>query len=214
MAIRVQAAFSSARGVDTIAPFTMATAAKFKNAGYDFVVRYLGAIQPQEREAILGAGLALLAVGYSRRPGWQPSAGEGLGDGNAAVTHAQEAGLLSGMTLFCDLEGPATSASAADCIAYVNAWAKPVAGAGFVAGLYVGYGIPLTPAQLYHDLAVTAYWHSLSNVPDVAVRGYQMVQQPPGNQLVLGVKVDVDVVQADKNGDTPMWMIDAPTSLV
>ncbi len=88
----------------------------------------------------------------------------------------------------------------------MNAWAKPVADAGFIAGLYVGYGVPLTPQQLYQDLIVTGYWHSLSRVRDVAVRGYQMVQ-PPGNQMVLGVKVDIDIVQADKNGDTPMWMV-------
>jgi len=214
MAVKVQAAPSGAKGVDTIAPFTKDIAARFKAEGYSFVVRYLGALHPIERDAILGAGLGLLAVGYSRRAGWEPTAVEGASDGAAAVVHAREAGLLEGMTLFCDLEGPASSTTAADCIAYVNAWAKPVADAGYVAGLYVGYGVPLTPQQLYQDLIVTAYWHSLSRVQDVAVRGYQMVQQAPGNQMVLGVKVDIDIIQPDKNGDTPRWMIGSPDANV
>ena len=114
------------------------------------------------------------------------------------------------MSLYCDPEGPASTTTAADCVAYVNAWAKSVQAAGYVAGLYVGYGIPLTPQQLYQDLLVTAYWRSCSLVQDVAVRGYQMIQEIPGNQTVLGIKVDVDVIQADKNGDTPPWIVASP----
>jgi hypothetical protein len=213
MTIRVQAAPSGAKGVDTITPFTAQLAAQFKGAGYSFVVRYLGAITTDEMSAILEAGLGLLAVGYSRRPGWHPSASEGAADGAAAVLHARQVGLPESMSLYCDLEGPASSTTAGDCIAYVNAWAEPVQAAGYVAGLYVGYGIPLTPQQLYHDLLVTGYWHSCSRVQDVAVRGYQMIQQAPCNQTVLGIKVDVDLIQVDKNGDTPQWLIaveDAP----
>jgi hypothetical protein len=207
MGFIVQPAPSGAKGVDTITPFTAALGAQFKAAGYSFVVRYLGAIASGEVNAILEAGLGLLAVGYSRRPGWQPTAAEGASDGAAAVLHAQQAGLPAGMSLYCDLEGPASTTTASDCVAYVNAWAKPIQAAGYVAGLYVGYAIPLTPQQLYQDLLVTAYWRSCSQVQDVAVRGYQMIQQIPGNQTVLGIKVDIDVIQADKNGDTPHWVV-------
>jgi hypothetical protein len=214
MDLQVVAAPSGAKGVDTVTPFTAAIAAKFKAAGYEFVVRYLGAVHPEELQAILGAGLALLMVGYSRRPGWQPTAALGVEDGDNAVLHAQQAGLPKGMTLYCDLEGPASSTTAADCIAYVNAWADAVSAAGYIAGLYVGYGVPLTPQQLYQDLHVTAYWHSCSKVQNVAVRGYQMIQQAPGNQMCLGVLVDFDVIQTDANGDTPHWLVSSDSSLV
>jgi hypothetical protein len=214
MTISVQAAPSGVKGIDTITPISAAIAAKFRGAGYSFVVRYLGAITAVERDAILNAGLALLAVGYSRRAGWQPSAALGAADGAGAVLHAGQAGFPIGMSLYCDLEGPSSSTTATDCIAYVNAWAEAVTGAGYRAGLYVGYGIPMTPEQLYEDLKVTAYWHSCSQVQDVAVRGYQMVQQAPGNQMVLGVQVDVDVIQADKKGDTPYWIVASPDANV
>lgn len=207
MSTQVQSASSGAKGVDTIATFTPAMAARLKAAGYDFVVRYLGALHPTERDAILGAGLGLLAVGYSRRPGWAPSAALGASDGAQAVAHAQVAGLMPGMTLFCDLEGPASGTTSGDCIAYINAWAAPVVAAGFVAGVYVGYAIPMTPSQLYHDLQVTAYWASCSRPQAVAVRGYMMTQDPHANQIVAGIQVDIDTITADANGDTPRWMI-------
>ncbi len=210
MTVQVASAPTGAKGIDTIAPLSSEVARTFKQQGYSFAVRYLGAMAAGEISAILEAGLGLLAVGYSRRAGWQPTAAEGASDGAAAVQHAKDAGLLKGMTLFCDLEGPASTTTAADCVAYVNAWAAPVPAAGYIAGLYVGYGIPLTPQQLYQDLLVTAYWHSVSKVQAVAVRGYQMFQQSPGNQIINGVKVDVDIIVADANGDTPSWMIAVP----
>lgn len=213
MSTQVQAAPDGARGVDTITTFTPAMAARLKAAGYSFVVRYLGALHPQERDAILGAGLALLAVGYSRRPGWQPTAAVGASDGAAAVANAQAAGLPQGMTLYCDLEGPATGTTSSDCTGYVNAWADAVMSAGYIAGLYVGYAVPLTPQQLY-DLKVTAYWRSCSNVQSVAVRGYQMVQDPHADQNVAGIRVDIDVINADAKGDTPHWLVSVPDDQV
>jgi hypothetical protein len=199
-----------AKGVDTVAKISAATAAKLRAAGYSFVVRYLGALDAREASVIIGQGLALLAVGYSRRPGWIPSAPEGKADGMLKIEQAEAAGLLPGMTLFCDLEGPGGPNVHDACIDYVNEWARPIQEAGFVAGLYVGFGVPLTSDELYHELAVTAYWHSCSVVPAVAHRGYQMVQLAPPNRTVCQTKVDIDFIQADAKGDTPMWMIEAP----
>ena len=199
-----------AKGVNTVATFGSATAAKFKSAGYSFVVRYLGALTAREASVIIGQGLGLLAVGYSRRPGWIPTGPEGKADGILKIDQAENAGLIPGMTIFCDLEGPGGEGLRERCIDYVNEWAAPIQAAGFVAGLYVGYGVPLTPDELYHELAVTAYWHSCSQVQAVAHRGYQMTQLYPPNRTVCGTKVDIDFIQADAKGDTPMWMIDAP----
>lgn len=193
-----------ALGVDTILTFTKPMAARFKAAGYDFVVRYLGALTDYERDAILESGLALLAVGYSRRPGWKPSDTLGTQDGLHHIDCAKKSGLPTGMSIFCDLEGPGGTGN--DSIAYVNNWAHVIQSEGYVAGLYVGYGIQLTSDQMYHALAVTAYWDSCSRNQDVSVRGFQMVQRYPGNQHVLGYQVDIDEIHADKLGDTPMWL--------
>lgn len=206
----VQAATPGTRGVDCITTLNATSCARLKLAGIGYVVRYLGALGPQERDAILGAGLALLVVGYSRKPGWAPTGALGAQDGATAVLHATQASLPTGMHLFCDLEGPASSTTAADCIAYVNAWTSAVKGAGYRAGLYVGYGLPLTSIQLYEDLDVDCYWHSCSQCPDVARRGYAMIQNAHANQVVAGVQVDVDEVQTDKLGGVPMWLVADP----
>lgn len=206
--MRVEPATPGARGVDTILQFGSSRAAAIKAAGYSFVIRYLGVLTTLERNVILDAGLALLAVTYSRRPSWRPSAELGDSDGLHAVTNARTAGLPEGMSLFCDLEGPGGVGH--DVVNYVNAWASRVQAAGYKAGLYVGYGIGLTDDQMYHELKVTGYWDSCSRNVGVAHRGFQMVQESPGNQHVAGIIVDVNHIQTDGEGDTPHWLIGDP----
>lgn len=206
----VQKARPGAVGVDTVLRFTPQLAKRFKAAGFDFIVRYLEALTVAERDAILDADLALLCCGYSCRAGWMPTSDLGTFHAKHLIDHARKCFLPSGMSLFCDLEGPHPSAGALSVIAYVNAWAEVIQGEGYKAGLYVGYGVPLSPYQLYWHLKVTGYWHACSHVQDVAVRGYQMVQRVPGNQTICGVLVDVDQIQADQKGDTPSWLIKDP----
>jgi hypothetical protein len=206
--MRVEQAPNGARGVDTILPFTASRAKAIKGAGYDYVVRYLGVLTTPERNIILQAGLALLAVNYSRRPGWHPSASIGDLDGLASVAHARKAGLPDGMSLYCDIEGPGGGAN--DTIAHVNAWATRVQAAGYKAGMYVGYGIQLSDVQMYHDLKVTGYWDSCSRNVDVAKRGFQMFQHYPPNVHVAGLQVDVNHIETDGMGDTPSWLVGDP----
>lgn len=206
--MRVELAPNGVKGVDTILPFGEARAKAIKAAGYDFAVRYLGKMTALERDVILRAGLGLLAVTISRRPSWHPSGELGDLDGIDAVANAERAGLLPGMTLFCDLEGP--GGVGADTIEYVNAWASRVQAAQYKAGLYVGYGIQLNDEQMYHALKVTAYWDSCSRNVGVAHRGFQMVQHYPGNQKVAGIIVDINHIQTDGKGDTPSWLIGDP----
>jgi hypothetical protein len=206
--MKVERATPGARGVDTIIQFGAERARAIKANGFDYVVRYLGVLNRTERDVILGAGLGLLAVTYSRRVGWVPSAELGDLDGVHAVSNARVAGLPGAMSLYCDLEGP--SGYGRDSIAYVNAWATRVQAAGYTAGLYVGFGIPLTGTQLYKNLKVTGYWDSCSVNPTVAERGFQMFQHSPPNQKVAGTLVDVNHIAVDQKGDTPNWLIGAP----
>ena len=94
----IQPAPNGARGVDTMLRFNAARAKAIKDAGYDFIVRYIEALTVAERDCILGIGLALLAVGYSRRPGWMPSAELGAQDAAHHIEHATAVGLMRGMT--------------------------------------------------------------------------------------------------------------------
>jgi hypothetical protein len=200
----IQPAIDGSKGVDTTLRFNPGRAALIKSAGYDFVMRYIEALTVAERDAILGAGLGLGAVGYSRRPGWMPSAELGQQDAQHNLEHATSAGLMRGMTLFLDLEGPSASATAGACIGFVNTWARAVQAAGYIAGLYVGYGLVLTADQLYRSLAVTQYWSDGGN-RKVAVRGCSMHQHAP-SVYVSGLLVDTNQVTTDALGDTPVLM--------
>ncbi|VVB55274.1 Uncharacterised protein [uncultured archaeon] len=205
MTLQIQPAFNGARGVDTILTFNAERAKTIKQAGFNFVVRYLGSLTKNERDIITGEGLGLLAVTYSRRAGWIPSADLGTADGAHAVINADNAGLLPGMSLYIDIEGPSVHG---DCISYINNCASKMQSADFRAGMYVGWGIPLNSYQLYHALRVTGYWHSVSWEPPVDVRGYQMTQEYPPNQHVAGLQVDKNHIETDGRGDTPHWLID------
>lgn len=209
----VASAKLGARGIDTDTKLTSASAAALRQAGIDFVIRYVslgspdavGDLSPSEAQAIVGAGLALMVVQHVRNPGWSPSASLGSQYGAAAASDAAACGYPAGATLWCDLEGVASSASAADVTAYVNAWCAAVTAKGFEAGLYVGSGSVLNSDQLY-AVAATRYWASFSNVPNVSTRGYCMRQLYP-TTTVAGISVDIDVTFSDFKGGYPHWAV-------
>jgi hypothetical protein len=60
--------------------------------------------------------------------------------------------------------------------------------------------------ELYNDLKFKHYWKSLSQVPDVAIRGYSMVQS--NWHYENGINIDDDLIQPDrKEGLTPPLML-------
>ena len=200
MSYQVKAAPVGSRFIDTVVKINPTIAASLKAAGVDGVFRYLGSIDSKEVSAILGAGLMLGAVCFSRAPGWQPSASIGASDGASMVAHAKSAGLLPGMTLWVDFEGP--SGTATDQMAYINSCADQITAAGYVAGLYVGLSA-LNPAQLF-STRVHAYWKSLSNVPTPTC-GFQVYQIYPTTKIA-NVELDVDFTGSDYAHRQPMVM--------
>jgi hypothetical protein len=143
-----------------------------------------------------------MPVQFARTSGW--SAESGRADGAAAARNAIAAGIPSATTLWCDLEGGIPSAHIA--VAYANGWHDAARAAGIEEpGIYVGAGVPLSERELYQELAFSRYWRSLSQVPNVDVRGYQMLQLFPDDQVVEGVQIDVDVIQSDYLGGRPRW---------
>jgi Domain of unknown function (DUF1906) len=214
----VQSPAAAATGFDSDTVLTAASAALFKAQGYAFCIRYLslggkqnpGDLTTAEAENILGAGLALMAVQHVRSPGWMPSEALGQLDGGNAAKNALAVGFSGDVCIWLDLEGVSPAASAQNVINHCSAWYDAVAAEGFTPGLYVGVSAVLESEQLYEDLPFQHYWKSASTVPDVATRGYQMVQYlVPA--LVNGIAIDGDSVQADNEGGQVLWL--APTTI-
>ena len=209
----VQAAPNGALGFDADTPISASVAAQFQTQGYAFCVRYLSRSQGQapgdlsthEANAILGAGLGLMAVQHVRAPGWSPTQAMGQQDGTNAAYNAGEIGFPAGVNLWCDLEGVAAGAAASDVIAFCNAWYDAVAAAGYVPGLYVGANCILDGQQIY-DLKFQHYWKSLSRVPVLPARGYQLIQTLVP-EPVNGIGIDQDVAQTDTAGGQALWLI-------
>lgn len=198
-------------GCDTSWKLDAPKAAALVSAGMRFVARYVplhagsaaAALDRAELELLTAAGLGVQIVQYGRVGDW--TAETGRADGAIAAHAAAAAGAPEGMLVWMDLEGVLPSVEAT--IAYANAWAAACLAGGMKAGLYVGAGVLLDSEQLFHALAFKAYWRGLSQVPNVAGRGYRQLQLWPENTHVGGVEVDLDVTQMDYLGGVPVWIV-------
>lgn len=212
----MEAAPVGATGFDTDTKLTASSASAFAAAGFRFAIRYLTRDAPEadtdltrsEALDILDAGLALMAVQHVAPSGWVPGASLGAEYGAYAAANARSVGLPYGVSVWLDLEGVAEGTPTIDVIAYCNAWYDPVAAAGYVPGLYVGANSGLDGFQLFAGSRFERYWQSGSDVPEVAMRGYCLVQSIDG-ATIDGVAYDSDVVQADKFKDLPFWLAPA-----
>lgn len=192
---------------------TAASAQAFVAAGFSFALRYLsrgatessGDLSAAEAQAILGAGLALMAVQHVPSSGWTPSAALGAEYGANAAAHASAVGFPAGVSVWLDLEGVDAGTAASQVSDYCNAWYAAVAQAGFLPGLYVGASSVLSSEQLYATLSFQRYWSSGSSVSKVAQRGYCMAQTIAADAALAGVSYDSNLVLADQMGATPCW---------
>jgi hypothetical protein len=209
---QTEGALSFAPGFDSDTVVTAAVAQQFFGQGYRFCVRYLtllgqqspGDLSTQEANDILSSGLALMAVQHVRKPGWSPSQTLGQQDGAQAVANAQLVGFPPGVNIWCDLEGVVNDAAAQDVTDHCNAWFAAVNVAGYIPGIYVGADAILDGQQLY-GLSFQHYWRSQSNVPDIPVRGYQLLQLFPAIDA-NEIWIDVDIAQTDKQGGQAQWL--------
>lgn len=209
----VQHAASGLNGFDTNTVLNATSAACFVQHGYAFCFRYLsrgygqqpGDLTYNEAKIILEAGLALGAVQHVSMPGWTPSTQLGTEYGTNAAHNAASIGLPTGMNLWMDLEGIAPGTSAQTVISYANAWYDAVLAAGYIPGIYVGAACILNGDQLYSSLKFQHYWKSLSNVPAIPQRGYQLVQSLAADP-VCGVAIDADTTMTDQLGGSVVWL--------
>lgn len=209
----VQKAPNNSLGFDCNTPLSATVAQEFASQGYQFCIRYLSRSTSQgsndlstaEATAILDAGLALMAVQHVASEGWTPSAELGTTYGTNAANNAESIGFPPGVNIWLDLEGIASGTSSSEVTAYCTNWYNAVATAGYVPGLYVGANCILNGTQLY-NLPFQHYWQSLSKVPDIPNRGYQMVQSGVPDP-VNGIAIDQDTTETDNKGGTVLWLI-------
>jgi len=206
-----QPATRAVAGFDTDTVLTPSTAAALFAAGFRFCVRYVSLGAPSAKDLtiseggiILQAGLALMAVQHVRGTGWSPSQQSGHADGANAAANARSAGLPPDVTVWLDLEGIATTESASSVSTYAEAWFHSVQSAEYVPGLYTGAGAILDGQQLM-ALSFQHYWRSASVVPEIPVRGYQMLQSQPV-YFQSALCIDIDFLQQDLEGDVPSWL--------
>jgi hypothetical protein len=200
------------QGFDTNIPLNAISAASFKAAGMSFCIRYFplgpgnvtGCLTALELQILVSAGLAVMGVQHVNNPGWAPTAALGTTHGTYAGAYGKAIGYPPGGPIYCDLEEVAPGTVAQDVIDYVNRWAAAVSAAGYAPGLYCGWNIVLTAAQLYEDLQIKSYWKAYNYDNGVATRGFQIVQHP--QKTLDAVVYDPDTIQADELGDLPVWV--------
>jgi Domain of unknown function (DUF1906) len=213
----VQAATPGLRGFDTNVVVTDETAASFVSQGFRFCVRYVSRVAAQgetdlttsEALGILGQGLALMVVQHVRPGAWVPSVALGASDGVHAAYHAFTIGFPTGVIVWCDLEGVSAVASPKQVTDYCNAWYDAVAAPGYVPGIYVGANAILDGDALFESLKFSHYWKSLSNVPDIPIRGYQITQS--NEHVENGISICEDLTQTDLLGGAVIWLAPDPT---
>ena len=208
----VRAADSGLLGFDANTIITAAIAADMKTRGYSYCIRYVSRAPKQnsfdlsaaEAQHILGAGLALMVVQHPRAEGFSITPGMGGSDGVFAAYHAFVLGFPPGVNVWCDLEGIAAGTGDNDVVTYCNDWFDAVAAAGYLPGVYVGAQSILDGSQLFLDLKFDHYWKSLSNVPDIETRGYQMIQS--NEHVVGGIQIDNNLTRTDDLGGKVQWL--------
>lgn len=177
-----------------------------QTAGYDGVI--LDCITPgtqQDCAYARQAGLAVMAFQGYYPPAFQDLA-QATSRAQQALQWAQQTGYPTGAMIWLDWES--ADVSPAFGVQWINQWATVVQQGGYVPGIYVGAPQPLDATTLYYALIVQHYWKSLSQVPPVAVRGYQLVQVSDSTDLA-GLACDADVVTGDALGGMPLcWLPD------
>ncbi len=171
--------------------------------------RYLENLTPEELTRVLPRGYGIIPIGESRANGYIPSAVSGGADGLRETTRMRVLSLPEDITEVCDLEG--MGGTAQDTIAYANAYGSCIQTSKRSCMTYVGDGVPLSPAQLYALSDTTLYWHSLSNVQQVATCDYCAIQAYPTQYLSLpgGITLaaDVSFIYRDKKGRAPKMVM-------
>jgi hypothetical protein len=215
--MKVEEAPVGSRVVDSL-PFSMGGTATqalaLKASGVDGVVGYLGAMNPTRLKYILDAGLGYMPV---------TKAGEYMDGAADEIAQLKALGIPPGTTVWLDLEGKfawdmgKTQEGMTKLMGLMISWARDIAAAGWMPGLYVGAPQPCSSKQLY-AMPFVRYWWGLGKPTDITGAlvypdcGWCMIQQWHGQTNGMmwrnsGVFVDTNGVQKDHKGRLPMWVV-------
>jgi hypothetical protein len=202
-------------GFDAAVHVSRDAAGRMLESGYRFAVRYVRrdkrvnqhpdttwpiSLTPPELSGLLETGLLVSIVQFGAgSTGGKLSARYGREKGEAAAWNCAELGIPRGVCVWCDAEWSDPIPEPRAVIDYLDAWAAPVADAGYEPGLYVGPGINLTGQQLWERPGYRHYWQSNAVVPDIPNRGYQLTQAYQGE--VHGLMIDANIARLDIQGE-------------
>lgn len=210
------------RGFDCNFPLSDMQARAMVKHGYRFAVRYVPRIKQathdltaSEVKRLLDAGLGIMPVQHVEQENWTPTPDKGRSYGQMAAESATNCGILTGTSVWLDLEGVDVKTDPEDVIKYCNYWYDQVQQAGFLPGIYVGWHAILKPDQLYRRLKFQRYWsaYNLDKDQFPAVVGVCMKQGPanrakdyPPGWDPSKHEIDTDIVTGDAQSRFPMVM--------
>ncbi len=218
LAGKLAPAWPGASGVYVDSKLDGATAQAFADQGYAFVLRKLSWSAPApadgfsrlEANDIVQAGLALMPVQAIPPEAWlaagAASAELGARDGKRAAALARWIGFPAGVSVWLQLGPYGKDATPQAMIDYCNAWHDAVAAAGYTPGLGQEDGrLPGDMAQ-YASLRFEQYWGGGACLRGGPRSGACMLPAIDGAGVLAGVAYRWQFIEADRNGNTPLWL--------
>lgn len=196
--------------VDTATPCSAAVLSAVRARGAFGVGRYVplpgnpsaGDVSAEELARICDIVGQCVLFQHVRRPesgytGWRPSQHSGSVDAQAAVAHATKVGYAG--HLFLDFEN--IDDSPIEATKFAVDWQAVVRAAGFKAGLYVGFQVPVHPTDLYELPGFDSYASDIGD-RQVSTRGTAYLQTQY-KVFIGGIEFDLATMRADRLGCLP-----------
>jgi hypothetical protein len=206
---------AGSKGFDCNTIVSPQAAKAFKQAGWDFAIRYVGRhatapqdIMPKEAEGILASGLGLMLVQHVQNPGWVPSGAMGTEYGAFARDSANVIGYVPGAMIWLDMEGVKAGTDPQAVIDFCNNWIDQVGHAGFTPGCYIGFEPGLNGLHFYSLTRFEHFWQAYNGDVVPNVRGFCMKQHT--QQTLAGITFDPNTVQKDLLGILPLVLVVPP----
>lgn len=178
--------------------------------GFRVALLYAGVVDANDLQFCFAAGLSVGFIMQGLAASTQPTNALGVTVAQNAIVSLTALGVPPGPHLVQDLEGG--THYPADWIAFSDAASLASESAGWKPAVYVGDSLGLTSAQLF-SLRAQLYWKSMSRVVDSSGQiaepqcGWAMVQMFPGNLVVGGTQIDVDIIGRDYQQRT-LWVVE------
>lgn len=178
-----------ARGYDTDAILTMQHGKDLKNAGADFVARYLNNNSHTEAHGLLAAGLKIVSV-FETNP---TSAayfvkGKGIDDAKNAINLAKAIGQPTHSAIYLTADFDVQCADVPAVVDYFREAQETLGPAGYYTGCYAKYDVLVS----LHNAGVGGYYWEPASWSNGRVDSLACMYQAKYNLNVCGIPVDLD----------------------